>query len=162
MVSQEVYEVDVEQRLQELQECEKYVEILRTSRFFKRWRNVHAGRIRLKKSMYNFPPAPSGFSQREQLQYLLPERTSETVENDYMQLGKKARLTVQSQLDIFGSEKKLAESVSSYNAVRRLRHKKAWAPLDLAQTVGTRLALRAPTTKQRSHRKGECEINSTV
>ncbi len=53
------YQNEVVERREKLRTIEQAVNVMRTSRYFKRWKDELIGRQRLKRSMYTFPPAPS-------------------------------------------------------------------------------------------------------
>ncbi|XP_013415982.1 germinal-center associated nuclear protein [Lingula anatina] len=138
-VSKEVYQTDVIQRLQELDECEKGVKTMRQARFFKCWVNMYMGRMRLKRSMLAFPSAPSNYTSSEQLEQLMPEREEVEMSQDFMPLGKRARLTIRDPTDLVEKNSRLTRSVVLKKFMQRLRHEHAWAPLDIPALIGGNL-----------------------
>ena len=58
-VCDEVFQADVIDRLEELAEKQRQIELLRTRCWFDRWRKECAARKKLKRSMLDFPCAPS-------------------------------------------------------------------------------------------------------
>ena len=104
-VIDDVYQTDVIERLQVLQECAAGVHLMTKARFWSRWRNRFASRVRLRRSMLNFPSSPAILSPVEQVRRLLP--ASARVEGDCVSLGaKRSRLTLQSPVDVDKNRKR--------------------------------------------------------
>ena len=109
-VIDDVYQTDVIDRLQQLHASSAGVQLLRTARYWSKWRNNFAARIRLKRSMLNFPATPSLLSPGEQVRRLLP--ASVRVERGCMTLGaKRSRLTLHSPVDVIKDRKKWETNV---------------------------------------------------
>ncbi|KAI0211053.1 Germinal-center associated nuclear protein [Lamellibrachia satsuma] len=139
-IAETTYEVDVEDRLRLLDETAKAVELLVKARYFQCWRNQHAGRMRLKRSMLSFPSAPSMKDPPAQFTALLP--ASEGVSHDSIHLGKKARLTLNSPDQVCANQRRVRLRVALFNYCKRVKHDHAWCPLDMVQVLHRQLTMR--------------------
>jgi hypothetical protein len=60
-VAEEVYQKDVIERLEELEEICHCIELQRADKYLKRWKKEFSARIKLKRCMLEFPPAVDAF-----------------------------------------------------------------------------------------------------
>ncbi|XP_071946158.1 germinal-center associated nuclear protein-like [Antedon mediterranea] len=136
-ISNEVYCDEVEARRQRLSEIQRCMEIIRIGRYFKKWKNMHAARIRLKRAMYEFPSAPASISMKEQIEALLPFRSSvsPTLEGGAMLVSKKAKMSLETPVSVIDSRTNIAHSILQHHYLAYHQHQKAWSPLDLATVL---------------------------
>ncbi|XP_035665932.1 germinal-center associated nuclear protein-like [Branchiostoma floridae] len=121
-VCQEVVRAAEELRDQHLVELEQCVQLMQTARLWKRWRASYAMRKRLRRSMQEFPSAPTQRLPWQKIQAFF--RRKRPVANP-MSLVKSWEVT------------SLAIDMRRLQA--RVRRERAWAPLDLAAIVGEQL-----------------------
>ncbi|XP_078620785.1 germinal-center associated nuclear protein-like isoform X2 [Branchiostoma floridae x Branchiostoma japonicum] len=121
-VCQEVVRAAEELRDQRLAELEQCVQLMQTARLWKRWRTSFAMRKRLRRSMQEFPSAPTQRLPWQKIQAFF--RRKRPVANP-MSLVKSWEVT------------SLAIDMRRLQA--RVRRERAWAPLDLPALVGEHL-----------------------
>ncbi|CAH1255439.1 MCM3AP [Branchiostoma lanceolatum] len=123
-VCQEVVRAAEDLRDQHLAELEQCVQLARTARLWRRWRTSYATRKRLRRSMQEFPSAPT---QRLPWQKIRAFFRRKRPEASPMSLLKSWEVT------------SLAIDIRRLQA--RVRRERAWAPLDLPSIVGEQLTM---------------------
>ena len=134
-----VYETDVIQRLKQLRELEGIVKLSRAGKFFRRWKKEYKAVTKLKRAMMEFPSAPSMDATGNQLDSLVPHRRDNTMTELGFYVNQTARLAIETPVQVEERRKRLDIQTTIQALYQRLRHSRAWLPLDLGKLVGTKL-----------------------
>ena len=132
-VSETVFETDVTQKLQHLEEAYNAVRLLRTLKWWNLWRQSVFHSKKLKRGMQTFPSAPSMLDPAGQLQRLLPG--THGIENDSTQLINGGKLTLQGAPEVYSQQITLYREMFLHRHLKKLKHDKAWAPLDVPRLL---------------------------
>ncbi|XP_033121613.1 germinal-center associated nuclear protein-like isoform X2 [Anneissia japonica] len=140
-ISLDTYAAAIEARRQRLAEIQQCVELIRVGRYFEKWKNAYAARIRLKRAMYEFPSAPASTSLKGQIETLLPFRSSVSpiLDGNTMLVGKKAKMSLETPVSIIESRTSLAQSILQHHYLSYHQQQKAWAPFELPTILGQSL-----------------------
>ena len=138
-IAQDFFASEVEKRRRQLANAERSVNKLVMKRHFRRWKNELAGRQRLKRSMINFPAAPSMLSPSAQLCKILPDSEGLSISQNAVHLGQRAWLTLAPPNELMRSEEALIGEILRQKEEARLREDQAWEPLDMGEVVGPSL-----------------------
>ncbi|XP_064604912.1 germinal-center associated nuclear protein-like isoform X2 [Liolophura sinensis] len=154
--TEEVYRVDVEERLQELEDLEDCVRLYRVAKFWHIWKRMYATRMRLR-SMLTFPGAPSTEHVTDQVDVLIPGREYDRVHNAAVYINDAAKLHVLGPLVAEEKQKRLHRRITLHHILQRLRYHVAYSPLNLGPIVGKPLvqAWQAQTGRK-------CNVNDKV
>jgi hypothetical protein len=146
-VAEQVWDLEI--RKQDLNDVRYTVELLRVNNFFKIWWKRYMKQVRLKTAMQNFPSAPSHNNAEEQVNSMLPWRPSGEISEDAFYVGKKARLSVEPPRVINSRQKINMNRIDLRKLLLRLKHDRAWRPLDLPKLVSEQLVMRLLDWKNR-------------
>lgn len=153
-VSSSVYDTDVTQRLKQMADAEKAVQLSRCKKFWTIWKKKFTVNTRIKRAMEDFPGAPSLLSSSKQLQNLFTA-DNEQLEDRRFYVNKKARLTTETPAEIEQRRKETEIYITARKLYNDLRNHTAWQPLDLPKVVGQSLAEKQPVARgnfSRTHR----------
>ncbi|XP_060558116.1 germinal-center associated nuclear protein-like, partial [Ruditapes philippinarum] len=137
-VSEEVYDIDVIQRLKQLDDFEKLVKLSRAGRFWHKWKKEYKAVTKLKRAMEEFPCAPNMQSNQEQLKQLLCVDDERIIDKKFY-VNKRAKLTIETPLEIEKRRKETETRALVHRLYRNLLHQTAWSPLDLSRIIGQEL-----------------------
>lgn len=136
---EEVYRVDVEERLQELEDLENCVLLYRAAKFWHIWKRMYTSRMRLKRSMLTFPGAPSTEHVTDQVDVLIPGREYDRVHDSAVYINDAAKLHVLGPLVAEEKQRQLDGRITLHHILQRLRYHVAYSPLYLGTIVGKTL-----------------------
>lgn len=138
-LSEEFYQKDVVERLEQLEDYEQCVKINRTGRFFRIWKAQHAARVKFKRSMLDFPSSSAMLDPTEQIETLLPDTRAEDIEDDGFYVNQTTKLSVESPIEFLKRLEAEEKALTAHEIYRNLCQQKAWRPLDLGSLVGGQL-----------------------
>ncbi|XP_014672772.1 PREDICTED: germinal-center associated nuclear protein-like [Priapulus caudatus] len=127
----DVYATDVEDVQLFLAEQKRKVERLRLARYFRKWVNAYAGRLRLRGSMLAFPSAPPMVSAAQQFARLHPGGAT-----------KRARVGEESPLVLERRQKYASQALSLHGYIHLLQQELAWKPLNIPHLIAPHLTKR--------------------
>ncbi|CAG5119138.1 unnamed protein product, partial [Candidula unifasciata] len=138
-VAMEVYDVDVVMKLDRLNATEKIVKTLRCRRFLQIWRKKYMAEIRAKRSLLDFPSAPSIKAIGEQIHELVPHRPDTRISHKSFYIGERAQLSIESPMDVIQDQLHLNVHLSMASARHMLNNLVMWRPLDVTNIVNAPL-----------------------
>ncbi|XP_052780533.1 germinal-center associated nuclear protein-like [Mya arenaria] len=142
-VAEDVFESDVRQRIKQLAEFEELIKLSRAGRFLQRWKKEYKAVTKLKRAMEEFPCAPNMQGYSEQVRGLIAVDDPK-VANRQFYVNQKAKLTINSAVEIEKQREQAMTQVLVHSLYRRLLQNNAWQPLDLPRIVGKILARKTP------------------
>ncbi|BFZ10368.1 hypothetical protein BsWGS_13408 [Bradybaena similaris] len=138
-VAMEVYDVDVVMKLDRLNATENIVMVLRCRRFLQAWRKKYLAEIRAKRSLLDFPSAPSMKALAEQIQELVPHRPDTRITDKSFYIGERVKLCVESPMDVIQDQLHLNVHLSMASARHMLNNMVMWRPLDMTYIINAQL-----------------------
>lgn len=136
-VSADVYQKDVVERLQELAEIEKCIQLQIAGRFLQAWKKEFSARQKLKRGMLTFPSNPGMDTAAEQVDMLIPDRRQEGIVDNSFYITNEARLSLASSIELADQRWVGAKVLTAHELYRNLCHCKSWQPFDMATLVGS-------------------------
>ncbi|RUS74575.1 hypothetical protein EGW08_017656, partial [Elysia chlorotica] len=138
-VAQDVFEVDVLAKRDRLAATEACVLNLRCRRFYQIWRQKYVAQIRVKRAMLDFPSTVPNRAPTEQMQRLVPERPNSRLTKNSFFIGSRAKLRVQSPMEVIQQQLHLSTHLSMASVRSMLVSLVVSRPLDLSHTVTPQL-----------------------
>lgn len=130
-VSNEVFETDVTQRLEQMEKAENAVKLSHAKKFWQMWRKAYIVNTKIKRAMEEFPSAPNMQSLTEQLQTLLNVDDDHFIDKRFY-VNKRARLTAETPVEIEQRRKETDIYITAKKLYKDLRKHTAWQPIDIA------------------------------
>ncbi|XP_076100154.1 germinal-center associated nuclear protein-like isoform X3 [Mytilus galloprovincialis] len=149
-LAEEVYQKDVVERLEELDDICHCIELERAGRFLQRWKKEYLARIKLKRSMLDFPPAVAMDNSYDTVQKLIPERQNDVCDNNGFYVNKLAKLKIDTPERDLTNRWAVDLMLSAHELYRKICHLKSWQPLDIATTAGSQLQKHFKICKSRT------------
>jgi hypothetical protein len=138
-VAEEVYQKDVIERLEELEEICHCIELQRADKYLKRWKKEFSARIKLKRCMLEFPPAVGMMSNYDQVKQLIPARQNDICYSNGFYVNNLAKLKIDTPDKDLTNSWVVDRMLSAHELYRKICYLKAWQPLDVASTVSSHL-----------------------
>ena len=146
--AEDVFETDVTQRLKQLQEFENIVKLSRAGKFLKRWKKEYKAVTKLKRAMLAFPSSAAMDSKPEQVNRLIKNPRDEKVTDSRFYVNKRARLTVETPLEVNQRQRDIDTQITVQTLYRRLLFERAWQPLDVSRLISQKLLEKLKTDKK--------------
>ncbi|CAL1527063.1 unnamed protein product [Lymnaea stagnalis] len=138
-IAHEVYQVDVVAKQERLEATERCVQLGVCRKFFQSWRKSYQRRMKVKRSMLDFPSAPPSRTVAEQLRQLVPGRSDQRISQKAFYIGHRVKLSIESPMEVIRQQLQLSTRLSMASAIKMLCNLLLWRPLDLEATVGPQL-----------------------
>ncbi|XP_060080534.1 germinal-center associated nuclear protein-like [Ylistrum balloti] len=135
-VASDVYQKDVVERLEELADIEKCIQLRIAGKFLQAWKKEFSARQKLKRGMLTFPSAPGMDSATEQIDILIPDRREDGIVGNSFSISTDGRLSLASSIQLSEQRWVGAKLLSAHELYQNLCHCKAWQPFDLVKHVG--------------------------
>ncbi|CAC5393662.1 unnamed protein product [Mytilus coruscus] len=149
-VAEEVYQKDVVERLEELDDICHCIELQRAGKFLQRWKKEYLARIKLKRSMLEFPPAVAMDNNYDSVKKLIPERQNDVCDSNGFYVNKLAKLKIDTPERDLTNRWAVDLMLSAHELYRKICHLKSWQPLDIAITAGSQLQKHFKRCKSRT------------
>ncbi|KAJ8301861.1 hypothetical protein KUTeg_020848 [Tegillarca granosa] len=153
-ISDNVYQKDVVERLQELADIEKSIQLKIAGRYLQYWKKEYLARCKLKRSMLSFPATASRGTCSEQIQALIPWRKQEGIVNGGFYVNERAQINVESPVALLERWQATEKALTAHDLYRKICYKKAWHPLDIGSLVEKQLVQHNHQVQRlRAHKK---------
>lgn len=150
-VSDDIFDLDVTQRLKQMAGAEKAVQLSRSKKYWEIWKRKYKVNTKIKRAMEEFPCAPNMQSLTKQLQSLLTVDDNSLSDKRFY-VNKRARLTTETPVEIEQRRKETEIYITARKLYNDLRNHTAWQPIDLPKVVGKCLADKNVTAKGNFYR----------
>ena len=147
-VAEEVFDTDVIQRLEEIENAEKAVQLSRVRTFWLLWKRKYTSNTKIKRAMEEFPCAPNMQSLTDQLQSLLCVEDERLIDKQFY-VNKRAQLTTETPIEIDKRRKETDIYITAKKLYNDLRNHTAWQPIDIRSLVGKCLTERCTAVKSK-------------